>query len=508
MRSLRPRGLRSRLLLAFALVAVAGSLTTGALTFREARTGILQQSQDTVVRQFRDGASSRAGMLSVPPSPAALQGYVDDLAEVGRTQGWRVMAVHGEQRVTSRTSDTFPEVTDALRREVDGKAAAVFQRRTLDDRPSLVVGMPLTFAARGGGEKELTGITLFLVVPQSSERAYVDALVSAIERAIVPALLLAVVLALMAARQVLRPVRQLRGAATAMAQGRFDTRLAVNGTDELADLAQTFNETASALDESVSELRRMETRARHFASDVSHELRTPLAAMTAVTGILDEDAGQLTPDTGAAVRLISQETAKLTRLVEDLMEMSRFDANAAVLHRDALDLAECVRATVESRGWSDRVELALPPPGELRGPLDARRLDVVVANLITNALRHGAPPVALTLRPGHRAPGGRWAVIEVADRGPGIPDEALPQLFDRFYKSDSARTRSEGSGLGLAITAENVQLHGGTVRAANREGGGAVFTVSLPLYATVPKPAPPGTAPSGATRERSVDGRR
>ncbi|MGV9455544.1 HAMP domain-containing sensor histidine kinase, partial [Streptomyces sp. NPDC003635] len=263
----------------------------------------------------------------------------------------------------------------------------------------------------------------------------------------------------------------------AIAEGRLDTRLAVDGSDELADLSHTFNETAAALEASVAELRGMEARARRFAADVSHELRTPLAAMSAVTDVLDEEAARLDPDTATAVRLISEETVKLARLVDDLMEISRFDAGAAVLHLDEIDLAESLRRTLVARAWSDLVECELPPPGTLRGRVDPRRLDVVVANLVGNALRHGERPVRLRLFPG----GERLAVIEVLDRGSGIPEDVLPHVFERFYKSDAARVRTEGSGLGLAITAENVRMHGGTVHAANRPDGGAVFTVRLPL---------------------------
>ena len=193
--------------------------------------------------------------------------------------------------------------------------------------------------------------------------------------------------ALLAARGVLRPVRELRHTTRRIAEGRLDTRLAVHGSDELADLYHTFNETAAALEGSIAELRRMEAKARRFAADVSHELRTPLAAMSVVTDILDEDAAGLDPDT-AAVRLISQETANLARLVEDLMEISRFDAGAAALHLDEIDLAESVQRTLSSRAWQDSVATWLPPPGALRGRVDPRRLDVIVANL-------GAIPVTL-----------------------------------------------------------------------------------------------------------------
>lgn len=149
---------------------------------------------------------------------------------------------------------------------------------------------------------------------------------SAAQNGALPVLALAVVPALLAARGVLRPVRGLRQAAGRIAEGKLETRLEVKGSDELADLSRTFNDMAAKLEESVADLRRMEANARRFAADVSHELRTPLAAMSAVTDVLDEDADALDPDTASAVRLISQETGKLARMVEDLMEVSRFDA--------------------------------------------------------------------------------------------------------------------------------------------------------------------------------------
>ncbi|WP_425275092.1 sensor histidine kinase [Streptomyces griseofuscus] len=112
--------------------------------------------------------------------------------------------------------------------------------------------------------------------------------------------------------------------------------------------------------------------------------------------------------------------------------------------------------------------------------MDPRRFDVVMANLVGNALRHGAAPVRLTMEREERADGA-WAVVKVSDNGPGITEEAMPHIFERFYKAGASRTRSESSGLGLAITAENVRLHQGRISAANLPGGGAEFTVELPL---------------------------
>jgi two-component system sensor histidine kinase MtrB len=320
-----------------------------------------------------------------------------------------------------------------------------------------------------------TGLVLFAVMPMNDEQANVDALVTAARDGALPGLAIALVPALLAARSVLRPVRELRKAARSMGSGRLDARIKVSGRDELADLARTFNESAAELERSVDELQ----RARRFASDVSHELRTPLAGMLAVTEVLDEDADGLDPDTARAVRLISAETGKLAVLVEDLMEISRFDARAAELNADEVDAAETIRKTLMHRHWTDRVHAELPDG--IRARLDPRRFDVVVANLVGNALRHGSEPVTVRLSTRTAVDGVGTLVVEVADSGPGIRPEVLPHIFDRFYKADAARTRSAGSGLGLAITQENVRLHGGTVRAGNGPAGGAVLTVEIPL---------------------------
>jgi len=492
------RGLRMRLVVAFALVAALTAMTTGALTFREARIGVLQQSQDAVITLLRGQANRLAPELPVPPSEAELRRFASDMAAAEPSGAWRVLVTYGDLRATSVPGDRFEELTPALDAAVDSSRATVFQRVKSGGHTALVVGMSVTFADQS---TTASGVQVFLTVPQATEQAYVDALVTAVERGTVPALALAVLLALLAARGVLRPVRALRSATRSIAEGRLETRLAVNGSDELADLSHTFNETAAALEQSVAELRGMEARARRFAADVSHELRTPLAAMSAVTDVLDEDAARLDPDTATAVRLISQETVKLARLVDDLMEISRFDAGAAVLHLDEIDLAESLRRTLAARAWTDLVHTHLPPPDVLRGRVDPRRLDVVVANLVGNALRHGARPVQLRLTGGGTPDTGRLAVIEVLDSGPGIPDHVLPHVFERFYKSDDARTRTEGSGLGLAIAAENVRVHGGIVRAANRPAGGAVFTVELPLHThELPDDATPGAVPAKERR--------
>ncbi len=251
----------------------------------------------------------------------------------------------------------------------------------------------------------------------------------------------------------------------------------MSGTDELADLSRTFNKTAESLEKRVEELSAREASSRRFVADMSHELRTPLTAITAVTEVLEEEADSLDPMIRPAVELVVSETRRLGDLVENLMEVTRFDAGTARLVLDSVDVADQVTACIDARAWLDAVEL--DAARGIIARLDPRRLDVILANLIGNALKHGGSPVRVAVRTE-----GDDLVIEVRDHGPGIPEEVLPHVFDRFYKASASRPRSEGSGLGLSIALENAHIHGGEISAANSPRGGAVFTLTLPRDAS------------------------
>jgi two-component system, OmpR family, sensor histidine kinase MtrB len=296
-----------------------------------------------------------------------------------------------------------------------------------------------------------------------------------VEAGLLLAIITTVVIA--ASRPVLRPVRRLARAAQRISGGDLSVRIQPRGRDELAHLVTSFNGMAAAMEDKVGELERMEARARRFAGDVSHELRTPLTAMTAVTGILHEHPG-LTGDAAVAARLVQQEVRHLNRLVEDLIEISRFDSGTAQLVTDDTDVATAVARCLRARSWTD---VPADVPAGLTVPLDRRRFDIILANLVGNALRHGALPVTVTAGLQPDGQGGTRLTVNVRDHGDGLPPAAIPHLFDRFYKADTARARSEGSGLGLAIAWENARLHGGHIDAGNHSDGGAIFTVSLPV---------------------------
>jgi two-component system sensor histidine kinase MtrB len=341
-----------------------------------------------------------------------------------------------------------------------------------------IVAMIVVIGSRPARATRLAG-DLFNYVPRPSLSD--NGLIWLLFAAIVGLLAISVGAGLLAAKRVLQPVRTLASAAERVAAGDLDVRLEPSGDDELAQLVTTFNGMTANLGRSVEELRRLEARSRRFASDVSHELRTPLAAMTAVTDVLSAETAGMSPDAARAARLVVTETEHLRLLVNDLIEMSRFDAGTAALDVDVLDIATVVSACLALRGWTDIVHTEVPEG--MAAVLDRRRFDIALANVVGNAVRYGAAPVHVTAA--SRNDGARsWLDVTVTDCGPGLPPDALPHVFERFYKADAARTRSDGSGLGLAIALENVRLHGGTLEAANRRQGGAEFTLRLPMRAS------------------------
>ncbi|MET9066890.1 HAMP domain-containing sensor histidine kinase [Streptosporangium sandarakinum] len=462
---MRVGGLRARMVVVFVLVSVISSVTATVLIYRQSRDFMLQRTQDAVMEGFRTRVTTLAREFDLPPDQAALRRFAQSVSPAVRDGV--VIARYGGLTAASDAAADRTRITAALRAAVSDRSELSWQRVEYGGQPWFVVGAPVTFEPSG----KVSGLEIYGIVPLSDEEVDTALLLEAAGNGMIIVAVAAILMALLAARAVLQPVRDLGRAARHLAEGALHSRAVPRGSDELTDLTHTFNQTAAALERTMGEVREQEARARRFVADVSHELRTPLAAMAMVTEVLDEDAAALPPDSARAARTVSAEVTKLTRLVEDLIEISRFDAGAAALNLADLDVAEAIKATLTARGWRD-LHLELPPG--IRARLDRRRLDVIVANLVGNALRHGVPPVSVRLR----ADGVRLE-IEVADRGPGLDDEAIRHVFERFYKADAARTRSEGSGLGLAIAQENARLHGGEITVANR--GGAVFTVRLPI---------------------------
>ncbi|AEW96158.1 MULTISPECIES: sensor histidine kinase [Streptomycetaceae] len=480
---LRFGSLRLRLVAVFAAVALTAAVSASGIAYWLNRDAVLTRAQNAALDDFRASMSRNVGSLPVDPPCDELQQAANRMA--AGTQGYEVLLIStdadGNQCAATSDRDLFTldEVPEALQKAVakvrpltaENRAGyhLYWQRTTVGGRPFLV----------GGAKMIGNGPTGYMYKSLDAERSDLSSLAWSLGIATALALIGAALLAQAAAGTVLRPVQRLGDAARRLGEGRLDTRLRVSGTDELAELSRTFNSTAEALQRRVEELSTREAASRRFVADMSHELRTPLTAITAVTEVLEDEADALDPMIAPAVRLVVTETRRLGDLVENLMEVTRFDAGTAKLRLDEVDVADMVTACIDARAWLDAVELDAPRGILVR--LDPRRLDVILANLIGNALKHGGSPVRVTVRTERPADGPGELVVEVADNGPGIPEDVLPHVFDRFYKADASRARSEGSGLGLSIARENALIHGGTITAANRPEGGAVFTLRLPM---------------------------
>ena len=242
-----------------------------------------------------------------------------------------------------------------------------------------------------------------------------------------------------------------------------------------------------------------QARERRFTSDVAHELRTPLTALVGEASILREHLDRMPPESRRPAELLIQDVTRLRRLVDELMEISRFDAGRETVQEEPVEVLPLLGAVLRARGWDGRV--AVDGHGLVLAT-DRRRLERILANLVGNALEHGGRQVRVTVGRDRHA-----AFVEVNDAGPGIPREHLPHLFERFYKADPSRAGT-GSGLGLAIAMENARLLGGDIEVRSELGQGSQFRLILPvtepLHAGEGAVAPDSDHEATDLRERGI----
>lgn len=285
--------------------------------------------------------------------------------------------------------------------------------------------------------------------------------------------LLAVAVTVAVSRRLLRPVAALTVAARRMEGGDLAQRVEVQGDDELAGLARSFNAMAEALATN-------ETQRRRLVNDVAHELRTPLAN---VRGYLEAALDGVAPADDQLLASLHEEALLLQRLVDDLQTLALAEAHRLVLHRESVDLAALAdQVAVAHSHQADTTGVGLVVERQGDEPTvvhaDPGRVRQALGNLVSNALRHSTAGDQVNVRVRADA---TEAIAEVADTGVGIAPEELPHVFDRFWRADTSRTRDTGgSGLGLAICSHLVEAHGGTVGVTSTLGEGSVFTIRLP----------------------------
>jgi len=304
------------------------------------------------------------------------------------------------------------------------------------------------------------------------------ALVAAASAAAIAALI-AWPIALLFARRMTSPIEKLAATAASFAAGDHSKRARGEGPREVRLIAESFNRMADEVSSAIAELSSEETRKTQFVSDVSHELRTPLTAIRgAAETLLDGDVDP--DDQERFLSTIAAEAERLTRLANDLLALQRIEGATGELPFRRIDLKEAasraitmLEPLIEDRGVVVSVTGSAPL---VLGDLD--RIQQVVANLVDNATRMVGHGGHVWVELGKDA---QYAVLAVRDDGPGIPEQDLPRLFDRFYRADTSRARSRGgAGLGLAIVRAIVSSHAGTIEAENLQAGGARLTVRLP----------------------------
>ena len=466
------RSLWVKLLAAFLLVAIVGVALVAVMANRTTAhqfqlyvgQGRRQRAERLVpaLAEYYVQAGSWAGVDAWLSSERASL-----LGDSGQSQG----TVHGQGGGTSdRLIVAGP----------DGQVLADSEGTLLDERLSpteLALGVPIVVDGQTVG-------TLFIpaaAASQSLEREFLRRVNQALLWAGLAATALALVLGLILARQLTAPLRALTQAAHRLAAsaGSVPTSggpvppalVHISSRDEIGELGQAFNQMSESLT-------RQETLRRNLMADIAHELRTPLSVMRGDLEALLDGLFEPTPE---ALASLQEETLLLSRLVDDLRALAQAEAGQLRLERQPTDLAELLRGVIaafdlQATSQQQRLTLELPPHLD---PVDAdpQRVRQVVANLVSNALRHAAAPgtqvsVASTQEAGE-------ARVSVSDNGPGIPAADLPHVFDRFWRSEGSR--QEGSGLGLTIARELVRVHGGRLWVESEPSSGTTFHFTLPL---------------------------
>ena len=284
--------------------------------------------------------------------------------------------------------------------------------------------------------------------------------------------MIALLTARIVARGILAPIEEAGQTAERIERGDLLARVPVTSHDEFGTWADRFNRMTDTLAESIRRLEAAQHQNRRFVADVSHELRTPLTALVAEASILREHLDELPPESRRAAELLVKDVGRLRTLVEELMELSRFDADAEQVALEQVDLGRLVETVRAAR--SPKAAF-VAPDRPVVVDADPRRLERILGNFLDNAKEHAAD-AEVEIEIDGRA---EDVVIAVSDRGPGVPGDRLELIFDRFTKVDPSRSGGS-SGLGLAIAAEHAALMGGYLQAMNREGGGLRLELVLP----------------------------
>jgi signal transduction histidine kinase len=448
----RRLGVRARIAIGFAAVAVAVAGSLAVLAHQRTRSVLLGDRQDAAVAQTFVNARLVRDVLS--RSDVDVASLLGSLSTANRSEPLLHRGGRWYGRSVTIAADDVPA---ALRHRVAAGHAS-HQRYETDGEPLLGVGVPIPAVAS----------EYYEVVPLDDLDATLTTLTRALLTGAIVAGVLVAGIAFAASRRVLRPLAVATAAARQIAAGDLATRVEAPPDRELVPLVDAFNDMAATLAERVE-------RDRRFAGVVSHELRSPLTSLRTAVEVATSRLPELDERAQVAVDLVVSQLDRFERMALDLLEISRIDAGAVELELQPVDLASCTGDLVAAIS-SGRVPVEVAPGSEaLVAVVDTGRLEWALTNLVENAERHGGGAVAVRVdRDGHDA------CIHVDDAGPGVPADDRVRVFERFARGAAARGTT-GSGLGLALAQEHIRLLGGEVIVSESPVGGARFTIRLPI---------------------------
>lgn len=454
--------------------AIAATLLLGILVVGGAATGILVL-RASLINGLEDSASVQARLIRFDVTKDLIKAGPDGDGSSDREALEQTVGAEDSRGSLIQVVDYFGTVVVASG-DASGMPALSTRRPAvaqIEHEETTLPGLDGEWVVTTAGAST-DGEVFWIVVAQSTTS--VDANVTTAVRIVAvgtPMLLIAVGVATWVfVGRSLRPVEDIRRTVEGIGAAGLDGRVPVPpARDEVARLARTMNAMLARLEASQAAQRR-------FIADASHELRSPVATLRAAVEVWDEH-----PDTSSPREfsgLVGSESARLERLVDDLLLLARADEGALAASRTDVDLDEIVDGELARlRATTELSVRASVEPVRVRG--DSGQLVRTVRNLVDNAVRHARSTVVLGVRTEDLS-GRSWALVEVADDGAGVPDPERVRIFDRFVRLQEGRDRgSGGTGLGLAIVAELVAAHGGSVNVSDAEGGGALFRVRLPL---------------------------
>ena len=476
--------LQLRVVASTLLISAAVVLLLGFVLLDQVSRGLLHAKEQAALAEANSGLAYAENQLSstdrsgVSSTSQVLDDLTFSLASRGSRAGlYDVVILSASSASSGRASGDVDLVSIPLRLSKavrSGEQAYEYTslRRTLRREPGLAVGAPLV---TNTGVYEL--YYLFPLAPEAATLSLVQRTLALAGAVLV--LLLAGITGLVT-RQVVTPVRMAGRIAERLAGGRLEERMAVRGEDDLAKLATTFNRMADVLQRQIGQLEELSRVQRRFVSDVSHELRTPLTTVRMAADVLHTAREDFSPEVARSAELLQTELDRFEQLLGDLLEISRYDAKAAVLEPEPIDLGLVVRrvsdavAALAARRGSELV-LRLPTDPVI-AEVDPRRVERVLRNLLVNAVEHGEGlPVEVLLAGDEDA-----VAIAVRDHGVGLRPGESALVFNRFWRADPSRARQTGgTGLGLAIALEDARLHGGWLQAWGEIGRGSQFRLTL-----------------------------